>query len=56
MVGGPETNCLEAYPTLTYLAARTQSVRLLTVRLQSRSCSSSRGRNGRVPGVISTTK
>jgi F420-dependent oxidoreductase-like protein len=31
MVGGPATSCLEAYTTLTYLAARTQSVRLLTV-------------------------
>jgi hypothetical protein len=54
MVGGPENNCLEAYTTLTYLAAPTRSARRLTVRMQSRSCSSSRGRNGRVPGVIST--
>jgi F420-dependent oxidoreductase-like protein len=30
-VGGPETSCLEPYTTLSYLAARTKSVRLLTV-------------------------
>ncbi|MCU1449718.1 MAG: putative F420-dependent oxidoreductase [Acidimicrobiales bacterium] len=31
MMGGPEANCLEGYTTLAYLAARTRSVRLLTV-------------------------
>ena len=31
IMGGPETSCLEAYATLGYLAARTESVRLLTV-------------------------
>src|SRR6266540_4007339 len=31
IMGGPETNCLEAYTTLTYLAAHTRSIRLLTV-------------------------
>jgi F420-dependent oxidoreductase-like protein len=31
IMGGPETSCLEAYTTLTYLAAHTSSVRLLTV-------------------------
>lgn len=31
MMGGPETACLEAYSTLSYLAARTSRVRLLTV-------------------------
>jgi alkanesulfonate monooxygenase SsuD/methylene tetrahydromethanopterin reductase-like flavin-dependent oxidoreductase (luciferase family) len=31
IMGGPEANCLEGYTTLAYLAARTQSVRLLTV-------------------------
>jgi F420-dependent oxidoreductase-like protein len=31
IMGGPETNCLEAYTTLTYLAAHTSSVRLMTV-------------------------
>jgi F420-dependent oxidoreductase-like protein len=31
MMGGPETACLEAYTTLTYLAAHTDRVRLLTV-------------------------
>ncbi len=31
MVGGPEANCLEAYTTLGFLAAHTQSMRLLTV-------------------------
>ena len=30
-VGGPETSCLEAYTTLSYLTARTTSVRLMTV-------------------------
>jgi F420-dependent oxidoreductase-like protein len=31
IMGGPEGNCLEAYSTLAFLAARTRSVRLLTV-------------------------
>jgi F420-dependent oxidoreductase-like protein len=31
MVGGPEADCLEAYTTLGFLAARTDSVRLMTV-------------------------
>lgn len=31
IMGGPETSCLEAYTTLTYLAAHTLSLRLLTV-------------------------
>ncbi len=31
IMGGPETACLEAYSTLAYLAAHTESVRLLTV-------------------------
>jgi F420-dependent oxidoreductase-like protein len=31
IMGGPETNSLEAYTTLTYLAARTRSTRLLPV-------------------------
>jgi alkanesulfonate monooxygenase SsuD/methylene tetrahydromethanopterin reductase-like flavin-dependent oxidoreductase (luciferase family) len=31
IMGGPEANLLEAYTTLAYLAARTRSVRLLTV-------------------------
>jgi alkanesulfonate monooxygenase SsuD/methylene tetrahydromethanopterin reductase-like flavin-dependent oxidoreductase (luciferase family) len=30
IMGGPETSCLEAYTTLTYLAALTRSVRLMT--------------------------
>jgi alkanesulfonate monooxygenase SsuD/methylene tetrahydromethanopterin reductase-like flavin-dependent oxidoreductase (luciferase family) len=31
IMGGPEANCLEAYTTLAFLAARTRSVRLLAV-------------------------
>src|SRR5437667_5632154 len=31
MVGGPAADCLEAYTTLGFLAARTDSVRLMTV-------------------------
>jgi F420-dependent oxidoreductase-like protein len=31
MMGGPDAACLEGYTTLAYLAARTHSVRLLTV-------------------------
>jgi len=31
IMGGPETNCLEAYTTVSYLAARTSTVRLLTL-------------------------
>jgi alkanesulfonate monooxygenase SsuD/methylene tetrahydromethanopterin reductase-like flavin-dependent oxidoreductase (luciferase family) len=31
IMGGPEAACLEAYTTLTWLAAHTRSVRLLTV-------------------------
>jgi F420-dependent oxidoreductase-like protein len=46
IMGGPEGACLEAYATLAYLAAHSQSVRLMTVVT---------GAHFRYPGVLAKT-
>lgn len=46
IAGGPEANCLEAYTTLAFLAAHTQSVRLFTLAT---------GAHFRKPGVLAKT-
>jgi F420-dependent oxidoreductase-like protein len=46
IMGGPAANCLEAYTTLAFLAARTERVRLLTVVT---------GAHFRPPGLLAKT-
>ncbi len=46
VMGGPETSCLEAYTTLAYLAAHTESVRLFTLAT---------GAHFRHPGLLAKT-